>query len=55
MLTKKLKEEELELEDEESEDEVSDEVRRRFLFHEDDEEVDVADEAPEEEPCGRSC
>ena len=49
MLTKKLKEEELELDGEESEDEVSDEVEEGS-YHEDDEEVDVADEAPEEEP-----
>jgi hypothetical protein len=47
MLTKKLREEELELDDE-SEDEVSDEVEEGSYF-EDDEEVDVADEAPEEE------
>jgi len=49
MLTKKLREEELELDDEESEDEVSDEVDEGS-YYEDDEEVDVADEAPEEEP-----
>ena len=49
MLTKKLKEEELELDDEESEDEVSDEVEEGS-YSEDDEEVDIADEAPEEEP-----
>ena len=49
MLTKKLKEEELELDDEESEDEVSDEVEEGS-YSEEDEEVDIADEAPEEEP-----
>jgi len=49
MLTKKLREEELELDGEESEDEVSDEVGEGS-YSEDDEEVDIADEAPEEEP-----
>ena len=43
MLTKKLKEEELDLEDEESEDEISDEVEEGS-YSEDDEEVEVADE-----------